>query len=124
LSPILSGEAEMSVGIRGRWGGLPKLIAKIDPLLAIGGERAMDRNIFESIPEKFIQGFAVETALNYFCLKNKIKVAYADLKGLSVVVKEKKWGFWKGFKNRVRMIGQMINVRFAILANRKDFIKK
>ena len=121
VQPILENKAAMSVGSRERWGGLPKFFVSIDPLLAIGGERAMKRFVFESIPERFIQGFAVETALNYYCLKNKLKVLYPELKGLTVVIKEKKWGFLKGFKNRLKMIWQLLKIRFLILVNRKEF---
>lgn len=121
VRPILENKAAMCVGVRGRYKGLPKLIIKIDPLLAIGGERAMKRSIFESIPERFIQGFAVETALNYYCRKNKLPILYPELKDLTVVIKEKKWGFIKGFKNRLKMMWQLIRIRFLILANRKKF---
>lgn len=121
LKPVLEREVDMSVGLRDRLGGMPKLITKIDPLFAIGGERAMRRNVFEAIPERFIQGFAVETALNYYCLKNRLKVEYVDLKGLGVVIKEKKWGFWKGFKNRVKMFWQMLKIRLLIISHKKEF---
>jgi len=121
IKPILEGKASMVIGMRERYGGLPKIIAKISPLLAIGGERAMKRSIFLNIPEKFIQGFAVETALNYYCQRKKLKVLFPELKGLTVVIKEKKWGFWKGFKNRLKMTWQLLKIRFIILTNRKGF---
>ena len=121
VRPVLEGRVGMCVGIRERYAGLPKIIAKIDPLLAIGGERAMKRYIFEALPKKFIRGFAVETALNYYCLKKKIPVRYVELKGLTVLIKEKKWGFLKGFRNRLKMIWQLIKIRVLILMNRKEF---
>ncbi len=121
VKPILDKEAFMVVGIRDRYSGLPGLIIKIDPLLAIGGERAMNRSLFESVPKNFRQGFAVETALNFYCLKHRLKVIYPKLKGLTVVVKEKKWGFYKGFKNRLKMIWQMIKIRFLISKNKNKF---
>ena len=121
LKPILEGKAVMSTGIRERWAGLPKIIVKIDPLLAIGGERAMKRFVFEKLPPEFLRGFAVETGLNYYCRVNKLPISYVILKGLDMVVKEKKWGFWKGFKSRLRMMRQIIKVRFLILIKRKEF---
>jgi glycosyltransferase involved in cell wall biosynthesis len=123
VGPVIKGEAEMCVGIRDRHGSLPKIIVKIDPLLAIGGERAMKRYVFEAIPKRFMQGFTVETALNYYCRANKLAVKYAELKSLDVVTKEKKWGFLKGFKSRIRMIWQMIKIRILIVTNKKEFIK-
>lgn len=121
VRPILENRAAMCAGVRGRYKGLPRFFIKIDPLLAIGGERAMKRSIFESIPEKFIQGFAVETALNYYCRRKKLKVLYPELKNLTVIIKEKKWGFWKGFRNRLKMIWQLIRIRFLIYTNKKEF---
>lgn len=125
INPIASGEAKMCVGIRGRLGGLPKLLAKISPTtFVIGGERAMTRALFENLPPKFIQGFAVEIASNYFCKANKLPVKLVELKGLKIIVKEKKWGFWKGFANRIKMIWQLIKIRIKILIFRKQFKTK
>lgn len=121
IRPIIEGRAAMVVGVRDRYGNLPRIIIKIDPLLAIGGERAMKRSIFEALPKRFIQGFAIETGLNYYCLKNKLKILYPKLAGLTMIVKEKKWGFIKGFKNRLKMIWQLIKIRFLISVNKKKF---
>lgn len=121
VQPVLKGKAAMCIGVRERWGNLPAFFIKVDPLLAIGGERAMKRFVFENIPDKFMQGFAVETALDYYCKANKLPVHYAKLKDLNVVVKEKKWGFIKGFKNRIKMIGQILKIRYQIITARKEF---
>lgn len=121
VKPVLEGGAAMCTGVRGRWMGLPKLMIKIDPLLAIGGERAMKKAIFEGLPGEFLKGFAVETGLNFYCYEKKLPVVFADLKGLDVVTKEAKWGFWRGFKNRLRMMKQILRVRFLILGNKIKF---
>jgi polyisoprenyl-phosphate glycosyltransferase len=121
LNPVAEGGAAMSVAVRDRYWGLPLFFIRIDPLLAIAGERAMKRFIFESIPDKFIKGFAVETSLNYFCKINNLKIAYPLLKGLDVIVKEKKWGWYQGFKNRIMMMGQLLKIRFQILGAKKKF---
>ena len=114
VNPVIQGRADMCIGVRGRLGGLPRIITKIDPLMAIGGERAIKRHIIEDIPEKFTQGFAIEIAMDYFCKKNDLKVVYADLPGLSIIIKEKKWGFIKGFVNRIKMTLQIIKIRLTI----------
>jgi len=95
VQPILKGEAEMVVGIRDRIGETPLFLLKIDPLLAFGGERALKREIFENLPERFSRGFEIETALNFYCQVNKILVKYVKLKGLKMIIKEKKYGFLK-----------------------------
>lgn len=122
IEPVEKGEAAMCVGLRERYGGMPAFIAKIDPIGGvIGGERALKRSIFLGVPEKFIKGFAVETALNYFCRKNKLKVKLVKLEGLDIVIKEKKWGFWKGFLNRLKMFFQLFKIRIMILLFNKQF---
>lgn len=124
VKPILGNKAEMVIGIRerGKWKGkIAQFFIKIDPLLAIGGERAMRRFVFESLPQKFIKGFAIETALNYYCLKKKLRVVYLYLRGLDIVIKEKKWGFLKGFLNRLKMIWQLLKIRIIILFSQKEF---
>lgn len=121
VQPVLENKAAMCVGLRDRWGGIPEISAKIDPLSAIGGERAMKRSVFENIPERFTRGFAVETSLNYYCLAKKLPVRYVRLKGLGIIIKEKKWGLVKGFLNRLKMFWQLISIRVLILINRKEF---
>jgi len=121
IKPVIEDRAVMAVGLRERYLGIGNFLVKIDPLLAIAGERAMKRFVFENIPEEFLKGFTVETALNFYCKINNLPVAYIFLKGLNMVVKEKKWGFWKGFRNRVKMINEIIKIRFLILFNKDKF---
>ena len=120
--PMKKENIEMCIGIRDRFLGLPKFIAKVDPLMAISGERAVRRDLFERIPDKFFQGFAVETALNYSCSARKIPVKYVVLKDLKIITKEKKWGFLKGFFSRLKMMWQIIRIRFIILFHKNEFI--
>ncbi len=119
--PVLGGDAVMSVAIRDRYWALPRFFVKIDPLLAIAGERIMKRFVFESIPRKFMRGFAVETSLNYFCKINKLKIAYPVLEGLDVIVKEKKWGWFEGMKDRLKMMSQLVKIRFQVWGAKKEF---
>ena len=109
----------MCVGIRDRYWGLPKLIARIDPLLAISGERAIKRELIGEISDKFIQGFTVETSLNYYCATKKIRVKHILLKNLNAITKERKWGFKKGFISRLKMIADIIKIRLALLLDRR-----
>jgi glycosyltransferase involved in cell wall biosynthesis len=119
--PVLENKADMVVGIRDRIGETPIFLLKIDPLLAFGGERALKRSIFENLPEKFSQGFGIETALNYYCKVNKLLVKYVKLKGLKMVVKERKMGLVKGFWERIKMMSQMIQTRIQILFHKHEF---
>jgi glycosyltransferase involved in cell wall biosynthesis len=122
VEPVLKDKAAMSVGlIKGRLVGMPGLMAKIDDLAAIAGQRAMKRSVFENTPFRFIKGFGVETALNYYCQKNKLVVELVALRGLKVVIKEKKWGFFKGFLNRLKMFWDLFKIRVLILIYNQEF---
>jgi glycosyltransferase involved in cell wall biosynthesis len=123
IQPVLRNEAVMSVGIRERrgWGKLSHFLIKLDPLLAIAGERVIPRYIFEAIPADFIKGFMVETALNYYCRINNLPVSYVKLKGLSITIKEAKWGMWRGFTARLKMFWELIKIRALIFRRKNEF---
>ncbi len=123
VQPVLKQEAVMVVGIRDRLGETPLFLLKIDPLLAFGGERALKREIFENLPERFSRGFEIETALNFECQINKLPVKYVKLKGLKMVIKEKKYGFLKGFWERLKMIWEMLKIRILLFFHKQEFKK-
>jgi len=123
VQPILKGGAEMVVGIRDRIGETPLFLLKIDPLLAFGGERALKREIFENLPERFSRGFEIETTLNFYCQVNKLLVKYVKLKGLKMIVKEKKYGLIKGLWERLKMEREMVKIRILLLFHKKEFKK-
>lgn len=111
VEPIQKENYDMCVGARGRFLGLPMLILKIDPLMAIGGERAVRRDVIEAIPKELMQGFKAEIALNSYCLRNNKKVKHVLLKNLDILTKERKWGLIKGAKNRIKMFGEIMKAR-------------
>jgi len=117
LKPVLEGKLSMCVGIRDRGPFLMKLSAHL-PL--IGGERALDRQVFEDIPDKYLQGFMVETSMNYYCRSRKLPYGTVELPGLTIVRKMQKVGFWKGLIEYIHMGYQiwkaMAMVRFAHLS--------
>lgn len=123
IEPMLKENIAMCVGIRGRLLGLPSLIARLDPLMAIGGERAVKKDLFDGLSDKFIQGFSVESALNYYCLKKRLAVKYVILKNLKVITKEEKRGLLNGFASRIEMIFEIIWMRLLLPFVRNEFIQ-
>ncbi|MDQ7814842.1 MAG: glycosyltransferase [Patescibacteria group bacterium] len=105
LLPVLKGECDMSVGLRDRGAWLTAL-TKFLPL--ISGERVLNRKIFEDIPDKYLRGFMVETALNYYCRIHKLKVCRRKMHGLNMRKKMQKVGIIKGVKEYVVMAVQML----------------
>ncbi len=122
ISPILKNEAVMSVEIRDRWWGLPRLIAQISPFMfTIGGERAIRPFVLKDIPQKFIFNLTDVMVMNYYCKINHLPVKFVYLKGLDIVVKEKKWGFLKGFIARFKTVVEFIKVRILIFLHKNEF---
>jgi len=120
LTPVIKGKAVMSIGLRDRVFGLGALIPKLFPMYAIGGERAMTRAFFNKIPkDKNTLDFGIETVMNYYAKKHKLKVARPVLRNLHQVIKEKKWGFWYGFINRIKLTYQVWRTRM-IMRKRKN----
>ncbi|NCN07342.1 glycosyltransferase family 2 protein [Candidatus Falkowbacteria bacterium] len=112
LKPIISGKYTMSVGLRDRVFGLGALIPKIYPMYAIGGERAMTKDFFNSLPkDKNSLDFGIETVMNYYAKKHNLKVSYPILKNLHQVIKEKKYGFTQGFSDRLKLMRQVKRAR-------------
>lgn len=111
LEPVLSGKLSMCVGLRDR-GKLMMKISRHLPL--IGGERALRRNIFEAIPDKYLQGFMLETSLNYYCRMHKLPYGTVELKGLHIRRKMQKVGLVRGLGEYVGMAYQMLRAAIII----------
>jgi len=124
LNTFIEKNLDMVTGERGRWMYLPYIIARIDNMLAIGGERAMKRSVLENVPDKFIHNFAIETALNYYCKVNKLKYELVVLDELDIVPKEIKWGVINGFWERLNEVWQIIKIRITIIFKKNEFIQK
>lgn len=114
IGPVASGKEYMHVGVRDRgpfWTALALRLPKV------GGERAIRREIFDMIPGRYLAGFKVETALNYFCRANGLPHGATVLAGLGIVRKYEKVGLVRAFVQYCAMWTQvaaaMVEVRFA-----------
>ena len=102
--PVVSGAKAMNVGLRDR-GNLATSIGAKLPL--ISGERAMRRSIIENIPEKFLQGFMIESAFNYFCRTRGLRYGSVKMPGLTIVRKYEKVGWKKAVPEYIKMFYQI-----------------
>lgn len=118
LEPVLSGSRVMNCGLRDR-GWFTPATAHL-PL--VSGERALQRSVLERVPPRFLQGFTLEVALNYFCRSNGLAYGSVRMPGLTIRRKYEKVGWKKGLVQYVRMFVQvswaMIRVRVAKLAGK------
>lgn len=104
LQPVLDGKLAMCVGLRDRGFLLTKL-SRYLPL--IGGERALQRHIFEDVRDTYLQGYMAESALNYYCSIRNLPYGSVELPGLTMRRKIQKLGVAKGLRGYVRMSWQI-----------------
>jgi glycosyltransferase involved in cell wall biosynthesis len=112
LEPVLAGHSEMNVGIRNRGNFINSIHGELVPLLS--GIRAMRRHVFEAVPEDHIEGFAIETELNWVCRERGYRVTTTVLHHLKHLVKEKKRGFVRGFIARFDMFWVVLTAYLSL----------
>lgn len=117
IDPVIQGDAGMAVGLRDRGAFLTWLLPAVAPVL--GGERAIRRDIFSKLSGKAASNFGIETVMNAYCRKHRISVRYIPMRGVTQVIKERKYGFWKGFKARIKMFWQVLRAEIEVLTNQK-----
>lgn len=106
LHPVVNGEVLMTVGKFHSGEFWTTLSQHITPFLS--GQRAIKKEALKNFKNMEDMGFGVETALTLFFRKNKMPVKEVLLYNLKHVVKEKKFGFLKGFYLRLKMYYQII----------------
>lgn len=115
LQPVLKGKLQMSVGLRDRGIWQIKMTAHL-PL--ISGERALRRTIFLNIPTKYLRGFMLEAALNYYCRSRRLPYGTVILPGLTIRRKMQKVGFWRGLGQYIKMGYQIVKAMIVVRAAR------
>lgn len=103
--PVLTGSRFMNVGLRDR-GPLRTFITKHLPL--ISGERVMLRQVFLGVDPKFLNGYMVESSLNYYCRSRGYSYGAVLLRGLTFRRKIQKVGFFLGVIQYVKMFYQVL----------------
>jgi glycosyltransferase involved in cell wall biosynthesis len=112
LAPVLSGEADMAIGMSDRkWFLVHEMLAFI-PLL--GGERAVTRSLWQRVPKYYKEHFRIEVALNFFSIYYGKGYRYNILPGVTQTVKEEKYGFWRGLLARLRMYYNVFSAQLRL----------
>ncbi len=106
LAPVLAERCAMSIGVFAE-GRLPTDLAqKIAPSLS--GQRAVKRELFESVPKLEHSRYGVELALTRYAEQRGIPVVAVPLPELSQVMKEEKHGLRQGFSERLKMYWEIL----------------
>lgn len=101
VGPVQAGKVEMFIGMRNRKIFVIRFIFIF--LALLGGERAITRNLWEILPDFYKKRFRVEAGLNFFAAHYKKGFRFKVFTGLTQTIKEKKYGFWRGFYSRIGM---------------------
>jgi len=112
IEPVTQGSCEMNIGIRSRGWLIDEIHRRIGPLLS--GIRCLRREIFEAVPENFLEGFRIEAALNWTCGYLGRRCGTTVFYQLKHRVKEKKLGLWQGSRSRCRMFRAVIQAYFEL----------
>jgi glycosyltransferase involved in cell wall biosynthesis len=101
VEPVLAGRSDMNVGVRHRGAVIDAFHRRLGPLLS--GIRCLRREVFEAVPESHLEGFAIETGLNWACRQLGCRITTTVMYNLKHLVKEKKRGLAQGFRARFEM---------------------
>lgn len=106
VKPVLSGEADMTVGIFTGGRSATDLAQKIAPFLS--GQRALRLGtLVRALAETRAAGFGVEMSLTTYAKRGGLKVKHVPLAGVTHVMKEEKMGFFAGATARMKMYGDI-----------------
>lgn len=100
--PVLEGRAVMARGVLSRGEVVDKLTTGSLPLIT--GQRAMRREVFESLVPKHRKGFKPEAAMEGLVKAYELPTATILLLGVDHRSKEEKWGLARGLAARGRML--------------------
>lgn len=120
LTPILSNEADTTVGVFSSGRFYTDLAQKIAPFLS--GQRAIKREVLKDIHNLEITKYGFEVAFTHYISKNHIRNKKVLLDEMSHVMKEEKEGLLKGFTARIKMYGQIVKV-LSIAIKKEQYYK-
>jgi polyisoprenyl-phosphate glycosyltransferase len=118
IDPVVHGRSAMTIGVRNRGRLVNAVHRQTGPLLS--GIRCLRREVFEAVPEEFLDGFCIETALNWACRTLRCRMTTIVLYNLKHLVKEKKRGLAAGVRARLEMFASVFAAWLRLHWTRPD----
>jgi len=112
IKPIIEGEYLTTCGIFEKGRFATDLSHKLTPFLS--GQRAIIRNLWENFKYDPEIRYGFEITLSDYFWRNKIKVKYVVLEGVTQLTKEEKIGTKEGRKSRIKMYKDIARSIFKI----------
>ncbi|MGE5597876.1 MAG: glycosyltransferase family 2 protein [Bacteroidota bacterium] len=104
-SPVLAGQAEMSIGVFHHGRGITDLSQRLTPFL--NGQRVLRRDLLRGLEGAERLRYAADTILSLYARRTGARVCRVLLPGVTHVMKEEKIGLARGVWSRLRMFGQV-----------------
>ena len=105
IIPVVNREVSATLGVF-RGGRLATTLAqRISPL--ISGQRCLRRELLAGF-SSWNSGYGIETEINAHLLAQGVRQSLVEWHGAGQVMKEEKWGLWRGFTWRLRMYWQIL----------------
>jgi len=118
IEPVIKGELDLAIGTVDRR-NLKKYIRwfvqKTDTPVA--GQRVLKRELWDMIPEKYKKGYYIESTISLVAREKSLRVRTIVLEGVTHVLKERKYGFWFGMKERIKMFRQIFYINLRLRFN-------
>lgn len=109
IEPIRMKKADTTVGVFTKGRLMTDWAQSLTPFL--NGQRVVSRTVWiEAISPALGVGFGVETVLERYIRQKGLNVVRVPLAGVTQRRKEEKYGFWRGFRYRLRMYRQILVV--------------
>ncbi len=112
IRPVLEGSCEMFILMRNRKIYYLHMLMTFIPLL--GGERALTKDLWLRLPDRYKDRFRIEAGLNFYAIYYGSGLKYRVFQGISQTVKEAKFGFWEGMVRRMRMFRDVISAAWEL----------
>lgn len=106
VEPVLSGEADMTVGVFTKGRLATDLAQRITPFLS--GQRAMVRSIIDNAANLETAGYGAEVAISRYVERHKLVEKEVALPDVTQVMKEEKRGPILGVAHRLRMYWEIL----------------
>ena len=112
VKPVLDGACEMFILMRNRKIYYLHMLMTFIPLL--GGERALTKDLWLRLPDRYKDRFRIEAGLNFYAIYYGGGLKYRVFQGISQTVKESKFGFWEGLVRRFKMFRDVISAAWEL----------
>jgi glycosyltransferase involved in cell wall biosynthesis len=115
LEPVIKDKCDMTIGTvdRSKLGEIFCWIVKKTES-PFAGTRALKREFWFTIPDKYKKDYYIESVLTYFAKKQSLKTRSILLENVTHLIKEKKHGLWQGAKARAKMFAQIVLINIIL----------